>query len=85
MGRQGSTDEAVDWVTPQGAADLCEVSLSTIQRWIEKGRIKPGRVGTRYRIPLAELPKVADPRVLPKLARALDDAGIRWKTAGGAK
>jgi excisionase family DNA binding protein len=49
-------------ISPQAAADLCDVDTRTVRRWIAAGRLNAVRVGPRLiKIDVAELDKIMQP------------------------
>ena len=47
-----------DWVSPQECAERLRVDQNTVARWIRQGRVRAGRVGWRYRIPVTEMERL---------------------------
>lgn len=58
---KGSSAGRRDWCSRKEAAEALKISLDTLDRWIEGGRIQalqPGGPGTQLRIMLEELERV---------------------------
>ncbi|MBI4405434.1 MAG: helix-turn-helix domain-containing protein [Deltaproteobacteria bacterium] len=47
------------WLTLGAASKYLDVSQRTLLRWIQKGKLKPGKVGKEYRIKPEDLKKIA--------------------------
>lgn len=49
-----------DWLTPEKVAELCDVHISTVRKWISAKTIQARKVGGRWRIPAEEAMRAAN-------------------------
>jgi excisionase family DNA binding protein len=53
--------QVAPWIYTRDAAERLEVSHQTVIRWARNGHVEAYRVGSRWRIPLAEVDRLLAP------------------------